>query len=229
MAKAQKISQKTQGNTDGQRIGIFGASGSGKTTKARELIKNCGRLIVFDPKQEWLREGRGWLKSPVIVSNLFEFKKAMQKKFSQPTFAIVYVPPLADASAHLSALCNEIFKMQVGYKALHCAKITLLVDEAQEGIPSGTSRLNPYHGALTIAKMGRDRGINLIVASQRIKTVDIGIRANLSAYFIFRLAELTDIKEANQFIMDLQGLMKQENFSYYFKGLDGKVQFFEKK
>jgi len=111
---------------------------------------------------------------------------------------------------------------------MHSAKITLLVDEAQEGIPAGTSRLNPYHGALTIAKMGRDRGINLIVASQRIKTVDIGIRANLSAYFIFRLAELTDIKEANQFIMDLQGLMKQKNFSYYFKGLDGTVKFFEK-
>ncbi len=227
MAKNQKNNQTAKG-TDGHRIGIFGASGSGKTTKARQLIKNCGRLIVFDPKQEWLREGRGWLKSPVIVSNLFEFKRAMQKKFSQPSFAIVYVPPLADASQHLSQLCNEIFKMQVGYKALHNAKITLLVDEAQEGIPAGTSRLNPYHGALTIAKMGRDRGINLIVASQRIKTVDIGIRANLSAYFIFRLAELTDIKEANQFIMDLQGLMKQKNFSYYFKGLDGTVKFFEK-
>ena len=53
------------------------------------------------------------------------------------------------------------------------AKITVLIDEAQEGIPSGTSRLNPAHGALTIAKMGRDRGINMIVASQRIKTVDI--------------------------------------------------------
>lgn len=192
------------------------------------MIKNCRRLIVFDPKQEWVREGRGWLKSPVIVSNLFEFKRVMQKKFSQPAFNVIYVPPLGDASAHLSALCNEIFKMQIAYKVQHFSKITLLIDEAQEGIPAGTSRLNPYHGALTIAKMGRDRGINMIVASQRIKTVDIGIRANLSAYFIFRLAELTDIKEANQFIMDLNGLMKQENFSYYFKGLDGKVKFFEK-
>ena len=192
------------------------------------MIKNCRRLIVFDPKQEWVREGRGWLKSPVIVSNLFEFKRVMQKKFSQPAFNVIYVPPLGDASAHLSALCNEIFKMQIAYKVQHFSKITLLVDEAQEGIPAGTSRLNPYHGALTISKMGRDRGINLIVASQRIKTVDIGVRANLSAYFIFRLAELTDIKEANQFIMDLNGLMKQENFSYYFKGLDGKVKFFEK-
>ena len=227
MAKIKKNNQTAQG-TDGHRIGIFGSSGSGKTTKARDLIKNCRRLIVFDPKQEWVREGRGWLKSPVIVSNLFEFKRVMQKKFSQPAFNVIYVPPLGDASAHLSALCNEIFKMQIAYKVQHFSKITLLVDEAQEGIPAGTSRLNPYHGALTISKMGRDRGINLIVASQRIKTVDIGVRANLSAYFIFRLAELTDIKEANQFIMDLNGLMKQENFSYYFKGLDGKVKFFEK-
>lgn len=229
MAKNQKIHQAPQNSTDGQRIGIFGASGSGKTTKARELIKSCGRLIVFDPKQEWLREGRGWLRSPVIVSNLFEFKRAIQKRFTNPTFSIVYVPPLADAGAHLSALCNEIFKLQAGYKISHFSKITLLIDEAQEGIPAGTSRINPRHGALTIAKMGRDRGINMIVASQRIKTVDIGIRANLSAYFIFRLAELTDIQEAFQIVRDKEGLLNQENYSFYFKGLDGKVTFFEKK
>lgn len=229
MGKNQKINQTAQNSTDGQRIGIFGSSGSGKTTKSRELIKSCGRLVVFDPKQEWLREGRGWLKSPVIVSNLFEFKRAIQKKFTNPTFSIIYVPPLADAGAHLSALCNEIFKLQAGYKTAHFSKITLLVDEAQEGIPAGTSRINPRHGALTIAKMGRDRGINLIVLSQRLKNIDISLRSNLSAYFIFRLSELADIQEAYQIVRDKEGLLNQKNYSYFFKGLDGKITFFEKK
>ena len=106
---------------------------------------------------------------------MFEFKRILKKVFYKPEFYIIYVPPLDDASTHLSCICNEVFKIQEGYLQSHFAKITLLVDEAQEGIPSGTSKLNPSHGALIIAKMGRTRGINLVVVSQRIKAVDIGV------------------------------------------------------
>ncbi len=226
MAKNQKSNKTVQTNTDGQRIGIFGASGCGKTTKARSLITSCNRLIVFDPKQEWIREK--WLKNRVIVQTIADFKRVMSKKFATG-FHIVYVPNLSNAVKELSDLCSEIFKMQAGYKVQHMAKITVLIDEAQEGIPSGTSRLNPAHGALTIAKMGRDRGINMIVASQRIKTVDIGIRANLSGIYIFRLSELADINEATQIVRDKDKLLSMQNYSYFFKDLNGNINFFEKK
>lgn len=160
---------------------------------------------------------------------MFEFKRILKKVFYKPEFYIIYVPPLDDASTHLSCICNEVFKIQEGYLQSHFAKITLLVDEAQEGIPSGTSKLNPSHGALIIAKMGRSRGINLVVVSQRIKAVDIGVRANLSGIFIFRLSELADINEANQIVMNKEKLRTMKNYSFFFKDLRGEISFFEKK
>lgn len=159
-----------------------------------------------------------------------EFVKVLRKKWANKTgFQIVYVPPFGEEVGHLSAVATTIYGYQSGYKTSHWAKITLFVDEAQEGVPSGTGRNNPTHGALLVARMGRDRGINLIVASQRINTVDIGIRANLSDYYIFRLAELTDIKLAADIVHDRQKLQKMANFQYFFKDEMGQIKFFEKK
>lgn len=215
--------------TEAKRVGIFGASGSGKTTKARTIIRSTKRLIVFDPKREWTREGQNWLPAFTPVSSYAEFVRILKKKWSNKGgFQIVYTPPFGCEKEHLSAIATTIYAYQAGYKRDHMAKITLFVDEAQEGIPSGTGMRNPTHGALLIARMGRDRGINLIIASQRINTVDIGIRANLSDYYIFRLGELTDIKLATDIVHDKALLQKMANFQYFWKDETGQIKFFDK-
>ena len=68
----------------------------------------------------------------------------------------------------------------------------------------------------------------MIVASQRIKTVDIAIRSNLTGVYIFRLAELADINEANQIIMDKNALKTMANFDYFYKNETGQIKFFKK-
>ncbi len=212
---------------EGKRIGLFGASGSGKTTKGRKIIAGLNRLVVFDPKREWEREGKKWLSGFVPVYSYADFCRVLRKKWANKRgFHIVYVPPFGAESDHLSAICATLYAWQAGYKKTHTAKITLFIDEAQEGIPAGTGRNNPQHGALILARMGRDRGVNMVVASQRITTVDIGIRANLSDYYIFRLAELTDIKAAAEIVRDKQKLLEMENYSYFYKAENGKINFF---
>lgn len=211
---------------NGKRIGIFGASGSGKTTKARGIIKSIRRLIVFDSiKQEWLREGKKWLPLFIPVFTIEELKKAILKHWIKG-FQIVFVPKIGEEIKQLNDVCMVIWQMQAGYKSCHLAKITLLIDEAQEGVPSGTARDNPKHGALILARMGRDRGVNLIVASQRIKTVDIAIRANLDDIYVFRLSELADINEATQIFYDKKKLLQMANFQYFYKNSVGQVKFF---
>ena len=227
MAKSKGNFQQTPAS-DGQRYGLFGASGCGKTTKARELIRNTGRLIVFDSiKREWTTAGRSWLSGFCLVSSPEELLKAIRKRWTKG-FQIVFCPAYGQEVRQLDSVCRIIWQVQAGFGLAHTAKITLFVDEAQECAPSGLARTFPAHGALLLSKMGRAKGINMIVASQRIKTVDIAIRSNLTGVYIFRLAELADINEANQIIMDKNALKTMANFDYFYKNETGQIKFFKK-
>lgn len=210
---------------EGQRIGLFGASGCGKTTKARRLLANCKRLIIFDSvKNEWVVNGRKWInRSVLVVNSTQEFIRVFTKKFTMPNFVIIFKPVYGSETSQLDELCKVLFNAQSNFGITHNATLTLFIEEAQESIPSGLARENPKHYALLLARMGRAKGINLVIASQRIKTVDITFRANLSCYYIFRLAELSDIKEANQYVHNIDALMKLPNLCYFFIGNTGEI------
>lgn len=226
MAKSNKIFQTEQG----ERFGLFGASGSGKTTKAREIVRNVGRLIVFDSvKNEWAQHAQEWLgRSCVVVDNLQDFIFTLEKKW-QKGFKIVFRPQFGHEIQNLNDVASIIWQAQSGFGVTHNAKITLFVDEAQEGAPSGLKYKFPCHGALRLAQMGRGRGINFIVASQRIKSVDINIRSNLTGIFLFRLADLADIQEAKRILLGKGDAGSIPNFSYFYKDQSGNIKFFQKK
>ena len=223
----EKSKKDFRDKTEGRRIGIFGASGCGKTHKGRELISKCNRLIVFDSiLAEWRDNGRHWLPSVVCVDNVFDLKKAVLKRWYKG-FKIVFVPTMGREKKQLDEVARYILAIQNGFGITHNAKLTFLIDEAQECIPSGTALTWPTHGAITLARMGRKKGINLLCLSQRIKTVDINLRANLNDTYIFRLEELADINEANQIIHDKTGLLAMKDFDYYLKS-GGQIKFFKK-
>lgn len=184
-------------------------------------------MIIFDPKHEWAAYGQKWLGRCQVVYGIEAFKKSLVRLWGRG-FKIVFVPSFGNEAAELSDVCRHLYMIQAEYGLTHAAKITILIDEAQEGIPSGTARDNPRHGALILARMGRSRGINMIVCSQRLTTVDINIRANLSRVYIYRMAELSDIKAANEIIRDKDGLLKQANFSYFLRDESGAIKFFKK-
>lgn len=201
----------------GYRIGIFGASGCGKTTQSRELIKNCNRLIVFDSiLGEWRDNSKKWLPNSIVVDSLESLRMAVVKRW-QKGFKIVFVPTFSKEKKQLDEVARFVLAIQSGFGVVHSAKLTFLIDEAQECIPSGTGQTWGNHGAIMIARMSRKKGVNAIFLSQRVKSVDINIRANLDATYIFRLEELADINEANQIIQDKQGLLSMRNFEYYYK------------
>lgn len=216
--------QETDG---GRRFGLFGASGCGKTTKARELIHNANRLIVFDSiLGEWRDNCKKWLSGGVAVYNLPDLKKEVLRRWYKG-FRIVFVPSFAKEKKQLDEVACYILAIQDGFGITHKSKLTFFIDEAQECIPSGTAQTWANHGALMLARMGRKKGVNMVVASQRIKTVDINIRANLDFTYIFRLEELADINDANQIIHDKQGLLSMRNFDYFYKA-GGQIKFFKK-
>ena len=160
MAKSKGIFQQTP-ESDGKRYGLFGASGCGKTTKARELIGNCNRLIVFDSiKREWTTEGKAWLPNFSLVRDPVELFKTMRRRWTKG-FQIVFCPKFDEEVKQLDSVCRMIWIAQSEYGITHKAKITLFIDEAQECVPSGIARDFPKHGALLLSKMGRARGITI--------------------------------------------------------------------
>ena len=227
MEKSKKSIRIQEQDTSGKRIGLFGASGCGKTTKSRELIQSASRLIVFDSiLGEWRDNCKKWLSGGVVVNSLIDLKKEVLKRWYKG-FKVVFVPTFAKEKKELDAVARYILAIQSGYGVTHNAKLTFFIDEAQECIPSGTAQTWANHGALMLARMGRKKGVNLVVASQRVKTIDINIRANLDYTYFFRLEELSDINEATQIIHDKTGLLAMKNYDYYYKA-GGQIKFFKK-
>lgn len=187
--------QKQADIKDAVRIGIFGASGSGKSYRARELVSNLGRVIVFDGIGDFARGGG--FKTCYSLTDVL----TLVKKGWKTGFKICFVPELGEEETSLDKLSKSLQHMQSGYMAeTSKAKITLVVDEMDLSFPSGIRQRMPKHGFIGLCLRGRHYGINLIGISQRPKLVDNSFRANMSAVYLFMLAEPDDIDVAIRLI-----------------------------
>lgn len=179
------------GTGQAQRLGIFGASGCGKTTKARELTGKLGRIVYFDPLQELARE-----KGVKAFGDLESLKKALRKDFARG-FRFAFCPGFGDEISQLNDLCYFLVELQAGYMAgRHSAQMTLVVDELDLGFPSGMTQRDSKNGFAYLCRRGRHYGINLVGISQRPAQVDVCFRANCSAVYLFRHTDPIDFDVA---------------------------------
>lgn len=204
--------------TDSRRVGIFGASGSGKTTKALDLVKNCQRLVVFDALDDFTGKFRRF-------TSLDELKVFLIKSYTKG-FRVAYVPPYGAEVRALSDLSNFLRDLQVGFKFnQHSAKITLFVDELNRSFPLGLTRKKPDNGFGFLCNQGRHYGVNIIGVSQRMSLVDMPFRANLSDLYIFRLADWNDVRAAVSMLGAPYkgGILNLQNYKYYYKNEQGVI------
>lgn len=210
--------EKRQKNsvTDSVRVGLFGASGSGKTCKAKKLVVNCNRLIVFDNLGEY---------QGLKFNNIDLLMKAVAVNWASG-FRFRFIPPYGSEIKALDELCKRIIALQTPYNIGRSkAKITLVVDELDLSFPSGIRRTQPRHAFGFMCNRGRHYGVNLIGISQRPSQVDISFRANLSAAYYFRLAEPADIDTALKNLGSewRSALVELKNRQYLYKA-DGVVK-----
>lgn len=198
-------------------MGIFGASGCGKTTKARELIRNLQRVIFFEPLADDLRR----LQS----ENGFKPVVGLQKLLDEVRtgfrcgFKLAYYPSAAEEEQELSQLAAWLMGIQSGYGLTHNAQITLVIDELDMAFPSGISQRDPKNGFKNLCCRGRHAGINIIGLSQRMHLIDNVFRANCSAMYIFRHSEPADIDTAIKILgrENREKLRALKNFEYFYK------------
>lgn len=172
---------------------IYGKRGSGKSTRAKMLIKDCTRLIVYDPTLEYQKE------RCQIVNNIKDMLTAIKKGW-QAGFRIAYQPQDNDDHVeNVAEILEYIKKVQINYfDEKDDRKITVLIEEMHLSIPNRPdSRLRPVLGLINI---GRHHGIEMIGVTQRISEINTTFRANTFDVYFFSLAGATEIEASAKII-----------------------------
>jgi len=171
----------------GERLAIFGMSGSGKTELANNLLKNQKRIFVFDPKGSFAKK-----KGYEILKHFSQVKPFLDD-MGDGAFKVVYMPEALQAPKRLSTLGQMILDLQSDYFWSDGKKgqmITLVVDEVHEGFPLALPGGLP--GFAEICTRGREYGVNVIGITQSPSAVHQKFRANLNKVVAFEFSFIND-------------------------------------
>lgn len=157
------------------RVGVWGASGSGKSSYVKAAIAQRRRVVVFDPQGEYPGRRLGDLES---------VRREMRENWS--SFRISYTPPPGKESQALSGLCRLLLAAQRPFKETgRGAPLVLVVEEMNLSFPvAGGAAKCP--GFAEICSRGRHYGIEAWGVSQRIAEVDTRFRGNCTETVVFR-------------------------------------------
>jgi len=157
------------------------------------LTKGLQRVVFFDPLGDFVKGAQ------VVTGGYDALRTALIRSYATG-FRISYRPTFGEEEKELSKLSKLLVLLQYGYGRAHFAKITLVVDELDEGYPSGISQRDKKNGFSYLCKRGRHFGINLIGCSQRTAQVDVCFRGNLTGLYLFRHVDPVDTDKALQML-----------------------------
>lgn len=172
---------------DAKKIGVWGGTGSGKSTRVKEIIKGNNRVIVIDPIGDYVHE-KGF-KCYKTLKGLYQ---AIKSGWNTGFKAVLVVQRGQDPFAMLEQLSEGLFKIQQPYFNNQDSKpITLVVEEMSLCYPERTLRANE-RSFLELVNLGRHYGIEIIGVSQRIAEVKKNFVGNCTEHFFFRLGSAAD-------------------------------------
>ena len=175
---------------DGKRTLIIGASGRGKSTKAKVLCKDYNRLIVFDTEEEYARD-----PAYIPCEKLSHVRDVLKSNWNNKCgFKIAFVPEASAETTELHHLCKLLMHLQEPYKrGTDDRQIGLVVEEMDLSFPD-TQLPRAINGQKSCALRGRKRGINMIGITQRPALVSTSFRGNADEMYVFGLATGNDYK-----------------------------------
>lgn len=149
-------------------VGIWGRTGSGKTTLARKLVAARRRLVAFDPMAEY---------NGVIVTDELAMREAIAAGW-RDGFRVSIVPAAgAEWRALLHRVSRELVAIQEPYRAgADDRPLTLLVDELAGAYPNERPPAD-RDGFGDLCRRGRHWGVQLVGASQRLADVSTVFRS----------------------------------------------------
>jgi len=199
------------------RIGVWGASGSGKSTCVKRKIKTLKRLVIFDPLDEY-----STLAGVTRVSTVDQVRQAMLADWRG--FRVAYVPPTGKEPRALSQLCKLLMQAQEGFKtAGRGAGITLVIEEMNLSFPVAGGAQKSV-GFAEVCSRGRHYGIEVYGLSQRIAEVSTRFRGNCTETIVLRQQGPRDVQAASDALgIDRDRVRGLKNFEYL-HGCNGEIR-----
>jgi len=154
---------------------FFGAQGSGKGFRTKQICSIETRLVVWDSMQDWSRK-RDRI-SHVIHGNIGELKLVLQ---SRKRFRIAFVPDNDEIKTQFDSVCRLVF----GF-----GRMCFMADELDE-VTTATHAPGAWR---SLTGRGRHRGVVLRGNAQRPAEVDKRAITNATGVWVGRLTEKTDL------------------------------------
>lgn len=189
------------------RVGVWGASGSGKSSYVKAAMAQRRRVVIFDPQAEY--PGKR-------LTNLETVRREMRGNWTG--FRISYTSPPGKEAQALSALCRLLLAAQRPFKETgRGSPMVLVVEEMNLSFPvAGGAARSP--GFAEVCSRGRHYGIEVWGVSQRIAEVDTRFRGNCTDTIVFRQKGQRDQSAAALELGCKPGDLPRENLAFLHEG-----------
>lgn len=160
------------------RVAVVGASGSGKSSYVKRLLKKERRVVIFDPMDEYSAEGAK------RCTSIAQLQAEMRKSFNK--FRLAYVPPSGNEAQALNRLSHLCLKAQEPFKGQKTgSQLTMVIEEMNTCFPvhGGDAKAKAF---AEICSRGRHSFIHVIGVTQRFAEVSTRFRGNLTECVVFR-------------------------------------------
>jgi hypothetical protein len=167
---------------------IFGKTGTGKSTLAKELIKDQNRVIIIDPQREY--------NETIIFENIPSLWDYIEKN---ENFGVLS--------------CRFETDLEIDYLFRTCkiiGNLTLVVEEAEIYI-SPNARSGYF---LDLVRYGRHKGVKIIGIARRRAELSADFRGMCEVIYSFKQTEPLDIDAMKKLSNDFNGLenLKDHDF-----------------
>lgn len=171
---------------EGIRIGVYGASGSGKTTKALALIENQQRVIATTTKP------KDFVARGFVLIDVDDVAEAIRANYASGFKFVVHLTYKEEVSK-LDTVAEAVFKIQQAATRLGWRRtVTIVADELATSFPNPMK--DEFYGFGRVCSEGRDWSIHVIGITQRIKEICMTWRGNQTGFYVFRPGDPTDMQ-----------------------------------
>lgn len=173
---------------DAPRIGVFGRSGSGKSSYVKAALRAAPRVVVFDPLEEYAA-----LPGFRAVASADDVLRAAERSYV--SFRLALTPRAGREAEDLDRLARAARIVQAPAKAGGGRRLVVVVEEMNLSFPvAGGAERAPAFADL--CSRGRHWDVELWGVSQRIAEVSTRFRGNLSRVVVFAQSGPRDLRAA---------------------------------
>lgn len=196
---------------------ILGATGSGKTTLAANLVKDETRFVIFDTRGEF--DPTFFNCHICVCCDSTGFIRAL----NQGEQKIIFILATYDDDGQeqeLDFALNTLQAFQMANKDTGLPPVTIVLDELNKFV----SGQNTCHGLREVIQRGRGKNIQKIFGAQWFGTIPTWVRDSFSEIYAFRHNDKQGLARLEDYGFDSEQLKNLPQYNCLYCGKNGVKQ-----